>query len=397
MEYAFGVSRRNEVMNNFGKRGISLSIFSSIILCFFTIFNLNKTSAAFRFIAIPLFFCFALSFLPFLNSKKKIIKEYVPIFLFGIISIVSTLLSDVVEWSATASSLIIFIILYFVITSVAIDKKDTLILLNFYAYLTLLISIVMIFNYFLGYSLNNGRVSITFFDVRKDENYLSAFLIFGFIYFLLSSFSMNRISLLRLLFSAIIFLAIFLTGSRAALLAMIFSFLIAILIEFIKKGNSIRKLFLIIFGLISISFLMFFLSQTSIFDRMTDIEGFSSNIRLKIWGYAIEAFTRNPLIGSGIQSGTYYAQQSLRWYTHNCFLDLITSVGILGAILFVLQLFMFLQVKKGNKLIMLSFAVAMFFPLFFINGFECATFWFPMILCKLISKSLIVYDFSEVS
>ena len=375
---------------------LSTNIFATMVLCFFTLFNLNKTSAALRFIAIPLFICFALSILPFFGAKKNI-KKYAAIFAFGLVAVLSTLISDVVLWSASASSLVIFIFLFFIITVPNNNGREIKMLLKFYSRMILIVSLIILVNYLFDYSLNDGRVSITFLDVRKDENYLSAFLSFGFAYYLLSFFCIKTKKLLHIISALIVFVAVFLTGSRAALISMVISLLLILINEFTnKEKNNGTKIIVLLVSFFLFLFLYLCLQGNILFSRMTDAEGFSTNIRLRIWSYAIEAFTRKPFIGSGIQSGTYFAQQSLRWYTHSCFVDLITSVGILGAFLFLIVIFDFVRVKKGNRLCMLTIILSMFVPLFFINGFECATFWFPMILCKLISKSLKTNSFKEI-
>ena len=118
---------------------------------------------------------------------------------------------------------------------------------------------------------------------------------------------------------------------------------------------------------------------------MSDVDGYTENIRLTIWGYAIEGFLRRPWIGSGIQSGTYFSQLHVRWYTHSCFVDLITSVGIIGGALYIWQYITFCKVKKENVFFIVGMLLVLFVPLMFINGFETATFWMPMALCKLVS------------
>ncbi|MDO4321555.1 MAG: O-antigen ligase family protein [Lachnospiraceae bacterium] len=348
-----------------------------------TIFNKNQYHASIAFILYPVVLVYGLCFIKLQFSLEKM-QNYLVTILICFSTIISTILSDVVEWGSAASSFFIFIVLYILITIRDYNANDIKNILKFYAYITLVLALWLLVNIFLSYNLVNGRVSLTILGVRKDENYLSSYIVFGFFYFF-TSFLFGSKKKKYLIYSGIIFIAIFMTGSRGALVAMLscFSFII---VKYIFMSGINGRSIMISFAIVILILAVYLgLSGSALFSRMSDVDGYTENIRLTIWGYAIEGFLRRPWIGSGIQSGTYFAQQHVRWYTHSCFVDLITSVGILGAILYGWQYIVYCTVRRENILFIVSMLLILFVPLMFINGFETATFWMPMALCKITS------------
>ena len=348
-----------------------------------TIFNTNKYHASIAFILYPVIMSYGLCIISLRFTFQKL-QDYIVIFLICCSTIISTVLSDAVDWGAVANSFLIFVMLYVFLTIKNYDANDVKSILKFYSYITLLLALGLLINLVLSHDLINGRVSLTILGVRKDENYLSSYMVFGFFYFC-SSFLFGSRKKKYLIYSGLIFISIFMTGSRGALVAMLICFSFIIVKYIFMSGINSRSIMMSIAIVIFILIVYLGVSGTALFSRMSDVDGYTENIRLTIWGYAIEGFLRRPWIGSGIQSGTYFSQLHVRWYTHSCFVDLITSVGILGAVLYVWQYIDYCKVKKGNMLFMISMLSILFVPLMFINGFETATFWMPMALCKIVS------------
>ncbi len=383
----------NELYNN--KHFILNPIlFAFWILIFVTIINSNKYHASIAFILYPVIIVF-LFCLIFLRFELKRIIGYIPILLICILTVYSTVKSDVVEWGTTSTSFILFAILYVLLTIRKFGSHDIKLIFKFYAYMTLLLSIWLLINVILSNNLVDGRVSLTILGIRKDENYLSSYLSFGFYYFI-SAFFWGKKKKSFLLLAGIIFIAVFMTGSRGGLISILIAFAIILIKYLFADGINTRHLmyFLIIifFGL----FIYFALSESTLFFRMSDTEGYTENIRLTIWEYAMEGFWNKPWIGSGIQSGTYYAQLHVRWYTHSCFIDMLTSIGLLGTSIFGFQYIKFCRVKKGNIFFLIGLLVILFMPLMFINGYETATFWVPMALCKITSDYCKYGNFNEI-
>jgi O-antigen ligase len=272
-------------------------------------------------------------------------------------------------------------------------------ILRFYSLFVAAICLIMMISYLVGYNVVDGRVSISFLGVRKDENYLAAFLCPGYVYLLYSFLFSKKQRAWILILAVLIFLAIFLSGSRAALLTISALSLLMILKIFFAKGRIVRKIIILLLLVLAVVVGYSALQNTSLFTRMTSAGSYTDNIRLKIWGYAMKAYTSKPLFGSGIESGTYYVQLTLRWYTHSVFVDILTGQGLIGAALYLVLFIDLLRVKKENRMYMTVILLAFFVPMFFINGYESATFWLPLIICKAISdyckssnKSIMFYQ-----
>ena len=364
------------------------------ILIFATIFNANKYHAAIKYIFPALGLGIIFLFLKLSFERDKLL-DYIPILLICISTALSTLYSDVVGWTMIVTSFMIFAGLYVLLTIRNFSADQIQTILKFYAYFTLILSVLLLMNFLLSHNMVGGRVSISILGVRKDENYLSAYLAFGFFYFMASYFWGSQ-KKKYVLYSALIFIAVFMTGSRGGLVAMLVSVLLMIIKYMFFQRIRLRTFLLMIGIAVGIVVIYLFLKETPLFSRMSDSEGYTENIRLVIWGYAMEGFYRRPWIGSGIQAGTFFAQQHVRWFTHSCYVDLITSVGLIGAALYVWQYVKFCRVKHENLLFILSLTAVLFVPLMFVNGLETLTFWMPMSICKIISDFCKENEFNEI-
>lgn len=362
----------------------SLFMCSFYIMILTLILNGNKYVAGIRFILLPIILFVASSLIETRNPIKISIPICSIILLF-VSALYSTLTSDVVSWGNSATSLLLFIVLYVAISNIMFNASMIRRILRFYALSVTIICLVMLISYSLGHNVIDGRISISFLGVRKDENYLAAFLTPGYSYLLYSFLFGENHKAWSIISLGIIFLAIFLSGSRAAFLTILTVSLIMIFKILFTKYPLSTKILLIIALVLGAVIGLMYLRSTPLFTRMTGTGSYSSNIRLKIWGYALQAFTRHPLIGSGIESGTFYVQLILRWYTHSVFVDILTGQGLIGVIICLILFLNHLRVKKENFIYMAIMLIAFFAPMFFINGYETATFWVPMIMCKVIS------------
>lgn len=98
------------------------------------------------------------------------------------------------------------------------------------------------------------------------------------------------------------------------------------------------------------------------FDRIASGElGESESYRILAWGYALDAFSKNPFLGLGTGNfGQHYIA-----YPHNMFLEVLAENGLLGFI--VVFVLMFLGVKKAlinNQGVFLLIAALFIFSLF---------------------------------
>lgn len=368
--------------------GIDGTTCARIMLCvlvFVVIFNKNKYHAAMAFTLYPILFSFALVFAGLLMQKKIHLMAYETfiILLISCVTAFSTLTSSVVNWTNNTTCYFVSEIIFLLAIAIDFDQKSIVSILHFYASITLLISLWALANYLTGNCLVDGRVSVRILGVLKDQNYLSAYLSFGAFYYTFSFFFGSQ-KKRYLLAGIVIVSAIYLTGSRGGLISALVPLVIAVLFSLFKGKFTAAKLLSYLFavGLVVI----FMAKNSALFSRMSDAEGYTDNIRLTIWNYALDGFRNSPLIGSGIQSGTYYSQLHVRWYTHSCFVDMITSIGLIGCFLFILLFAKLILVKRSNIVFLLSMFIGMLLPLMFINGYETITFWVPLTLLTIASR-----------
>lgn len=126
-----------------------------------------------------------------------------------------------------------------------------------------------------------------------------------------------------------------------------------------------------------------------------------SNCRFKIWLSALEVFKSKPFLGTSPRNLRAYAKAAFpngfiaqrSYAVHNAYLDVLTSTGLLGAVImfiflvkYLISVFQFLFVKLNNKnygLVLFSFinvatvAISAFFlsEIFFVNTIGVLTFW----------------------
>lgn len=370
------------------------------------VFHGNQYSASIRFIMPQIALA---AFFSIFCGERRVgdLKTYLPNLLIVALMAYSTLTSSVVTWGADAYALVVFHLLYLLMTWADISAAQMRRALRFLAILALLLCAWLLVNAILSNDVAHGRVSVTVFGTRRDENYLAAFLTPGFAYLLYSCLFGRGRRFLLLLAALFVFSTALLTGSRAAFLAMLLSALVICYRRVFAAGMSVsKKASALILSLLAVLIGYLFLRNNGAFSsppeaqddseqaysgnegtpaRMMDMASYTDNIRLEIWGHAMQGFYEHPWIGSGIQSGAHYARQSLRWDTHSCYVDILAGQGLVGAFLYLLIYIGCLKVKRGNRHFMMVMMLAFFLPLFFINGYESASFWGPMTLCKAVS------------
>ena len=121
-----------------------------------------------------------------------------------------------------------------------------------------------------------------------------------------------------------------------------------------------------------------------VFDRWHNS---ANDSRLDLWVSAINGFIRNPLFGSGLSSASMLSVSEVGNYSHNVYIDLLTSGGIVGCLFFIyiLKKNCFKSNQYNLKFIYAS-GLAFFIPIFFINGLTTSTFITPLILMSILSN-----------
>lgn len=376
---------------------VNFSVFAMAIILLSQLFNFSRYETGIGNIAIPYVIAMLLILLQFMNQKSLTIDwgDVLLIVSLLTISMISTIMSNVVQWGARGYSLLACLLFYICITNTSINSSSIRNLFILYSVLIVIISFQILYKYYSdSLSAYGHRYTITVLGIVKDPNFLAAYMMPCLIYICNSCLfnpNIRKFSRFLLYFLIlVIFMAIFCTGSRAAMLSIV----IAILI-FIPRtlGKILTKKFSFIIFVtlltISVVIINIFLMGSPLNDRMFSLDSYTSNTRLMLWKYAMNAFINNPIIGYGHLSGAYYVVQHTngRWLgTHSCFVDILTGVGILGSLIILLIYISMLRIRKENRLFMLSMIVAFFVPLFFVGGYYGITFWMPMAWCKIISN-----------
>lgn len=330
-------------------------------------------------------------------KKRNLNINFIDIMLVGllsVISIISTIASDVVSWTSEGSSLLACILLYLLVTSIPLNRNCIKIILVFYTTIVFAVSLGILYESSNNmFSIYGTRYTVTILGTHKDPNYLSSFMVPCLVYLSHSCFFNTHTKIFYrfclLLMILIMFISIFYTGSRAAMLSIVMSlFILAPRILSHKNAKCFTKVAIFLLVPLLVLMVNMLLMDTPLYERMFSLSSYTHNIRLLLWHYALEAFFLNPVLGTGIQSGSYFVDlYTERWNaSHNCFIDIVTSSGCIGVILLICIYGTMLRIKNENKVFMLSIMFAFFIPLFFINGYESLTFWMPMILCKIISN-----------
>jgi len=375
----------------------TLYIIAFFALIFMDIFNNTSYRADLEAVVIPLFFCCLFS----LFIKRKIDTSFVIAIIFiGIFTAISTIASDVIKYAVGHLKFYIFLCSFICISTISLDKDAIKKILLFYIIVSLIASVYIVITYINGINLTlNNRATLVIFGVEKDQNYTGSFIVPGVILSLYSFIYSKGVckKILYLLFTSIQIVAIFFTGSRGAFLSLVVAFII-FLLGFLnnKSINHNKKIIVIIVMLFALIICFILFRSTSLFERMFDKSGYTDNIRLLIWEYALEGFRKRPLIGSGLYSGSYYSQLHLKWVTHSSFIDILVSGGIIVSALWIFVFAKILKVKSINKWFMFSLFFAFFLPYMFINGYETLSFWLPLTIMCYLSKTCLINNYDEL-
>lgn len=361
---------------------------SYALLIAVTLFAPEKYGVTLKYVFVPL----ALMLLFGIAGKgialRLKIKSHVLICLsWMLVMIYSTLHSDVIGWSPNARSFCILIMSVALLYEIVPDDHYIEKIKRLYIYLVLFCALWIILQSFGGIDRKNFQ----FVTGKKDVNYLAAFMLPGVYmamrFVFLEKRDGNKAYILCVLVSI---MALLLLQSRASFVTLIIvSFLC--FCEYALKNKLTRDK--MVGGIICVAVVaaaIALLWNTSAFTRLTNTQSYEDDVRLEIWDHAIEAFYRNPVIGSGLGASNFIARTGVRADTHNNYIDILGDSGIIGMCLFLLLSWGLLKVPKGERLHMLTFFIACMLPLGFINGLQTISFWLPVLLlaheCTIIKR-----------
>ena len=113
----------------------------------------------------------------------------------------------------------------------------------------------------------------------------------------------------------------------------------------------------------------------------------SNNSRIPIWRDTFEYFKMHPIFGGGMGSVSQYVHEVEKHVSHNVYLDILGCFGIVGSLLFLIFIIEnCIKCKKNDLFKHFSLSIGFLLPMFFINGFNTATFYLPLIILSLLSQ-----------
>ena len=370
----------------------AISLLGLYLLIITSIYNTSQFGASLSWIFIP---CLLIVGGGILNISANASAKSLWIFLLWFVYLISTVTSEYVNIERNIATFFIFCLVYVISTSQSYTKKEIHSIITLYIIVATTCALNIIYHWLIGdyYVAYFYRSSFKFLGVYKDPNYSMAFIVPGAFMALIRSFKAITLKK-RILYISSFGLCLWAnvsTASRSALLSLAMS----VLIMFIFFRTSIAKKVRIICVCMLAVLLVFYVAITYL--PTQSIERFfnltSDDTREELWRSAIKVFYKYPILGGGFGSANTVSWASAGNASHNVFLDILCDSGIVGAIIFstffITNCF---KCKKNNRYILYGLIVAFMLPMFFINGFNTATFYLPLIILSILSQYLANYD-----
>ena len=277
------------------------------------------------------------------SDIKRFFKDYIIISMIVVIAIMgisSVYATDkVISIQETIRFGTYICILYYFINEIDI-KREFNEIIKFIYYPAFIIAIMGIIQFFTGigivmYSNEVGRITVTLDNPNTLGMY---FVVLLFPLITLISFEDNKLKkIIYSIFSIVMILNIAFSFSRNAWLALVFGICILIVVY---NWKFIIGLFIAFGGVLLYQPLRLRLLGIS--------KSLMNDGRLKHWGIALEMFKENKLIGVGNGNYVtlhskyleyfpqYYVQYEQNYPTHNSYLKILSELGIVGFIPFII-------------------------------------------------------------
>lgn len=312
----------------------NLSVLFFVAVVFFTSKGKLRTSPAFKYLFIFLFFC--IMSVPFSTAKDDSINKI------GTLVILFLELMAVYQYATIEGEL---------------DK-----VLSAIAVCTTVTSIYIVAQGFTALQTVRRVGHIT-----GDSNQVSAYLVYGIVVLIFMLFQKRMARWISVTGIAASFLAIVLQGSRTAIVVAgaVFVFEILLLMRYERAPITKRLWVIIIISMllvVAVYYIMtnptlymtlgrrivsFYQIQTTGQSAMNELSTYN---RMTAYRFAIERFLGNPIIGKGIGSFASFSEQSvLRRYGFcpNNYLELLQGIGFFGTLFYYLSYF---YVYRNSKI-----------------------------------------------
>ncbi len=322
-------------------------------------------------------FVIFLCFISILNDGIRFQSQHVAIAVLLLITIFHiTTTIDNFDTSKSIGSIVLFFIMFFLLTSHKANLKELKFISNCFMFSGFIIS-VLLFIFKSEYEM--GRYTYPVFDRLMEPNYLASYLSITFL------FSIKKIILSKKIFPKILYIlisfsilyAMLLTGSRAAFLSTVIA---SIFLLFYDIKYSCLK----IFSIIILFLIVFFLLPQNLIDRFVINPYYddSNRIRLALWENAISFIKEKPFLGYGVSSGqaiTNFAS------AHNTFLSVALNFGIIGLISYCMILFKYIKLLFTRDMFLFAaIFISLMVTSMIITNYNTIPLWFTIIYITLV-------------
>jgi O-antigen ligase len=376
--------------------------YNKISLFLLLIFPITILTGSFLVNLVSIFI--AILFLNYIITNKNIelIKDKTLLYLLilSFFFLASSLFSDYRSKSLLKTLSFIRILLFFLSIYYLIlktEEKKLFKLSKIVFFLSIFICVDLWIQYyigqnFLGYTKQQaGRLTSIFGDEQIPGSIIFKFFPF-IIYYLLLLNKKNFLYRFKYLVFLFIYFSILITGERSSsLMATIF-----LILMFVFNFALInKKKFLIYFFIFFIFFAYLYANKNSIIKEriyFTVNTQLQNNIYKILFKNALVGFYKNPILGSGPQTYKYECPKysnSCSTHPHNYILELLTDVGIIGCLGFIIFIIKAIYEKlrqiKNNSILknfIFTYSVSLLFP-FIPTGSIFSSFSFSLTLFSL--------------
>lgn len=332
--------------------------------------------------------CLLITVGSFINTYPKVNACPLSILVFWLTIFLSTLASSVVPLEQDVFSFAIFLLAYYLVARIDFSKSHIRFFKSIYICSALVVAFAVIRNWMVGdyYISWTLRASYRFLGENKDPNYVTAYIVPAAFYLFLQTLYAKKFKQRCLYLTGLLvyLVAILCTGSRAPVLSLASAIGVYYIMDN-SVSNSKRLGILIIGGGIVYALYRIYMMvmPEQVFDRIANS---AEDSRLDLWKAGIRGFTESPIFGSGLNSSNYLSNIYAGNHCHNVYIDAIASCGLFGMIFMVYFIHQncFKSTSANNKFILAS-GLAFLIPLFFINGFNSATFLMPLMMMTMFS------------
>jgi O-antigen ligase len=343
-------------------------------------------SASFRDIIVPFIL---LLFLIVIFKVKLLLRAYHGYaLLLWVNAIVSTFINNQ-SFNRQALTYLFFVLFFILITSISWDTVNLNIVVKSYMIAAILFSITIIGSVIFNTPYSWQRYSLDLIGIHKNPNYVTSFIAIAYciiLYFIIfiKHKSLKNTIVSGLLITIIITSFIF-TGTRAGILTISLCTAFQLISLLFSKRRNKSIIILVVIFLLLVLFVINFLPSKNK-KRVLNIESYSDPSRTLAWKTVFFEFLQKPIFGLGM-GGTYkvLGYSEAIDYLHNILLQLLYDQGLIGFTIFLLLVFSDLAyTKKEDRVLIFSLCIVLFVPIIFQNGLIGVSFWWPVILLKVI-------------